>query len=67
MNANLEPYATLRAAGIPVRVLGERFGNVCEALEDTAPLWATRQDIYRKAGFYLDDRGSLEWEECDHV
>lgn len=66
MNApRLEPYATLDAAGIPRRVLGERFAAVCERLEDTAPAWATESDIYRKAGFYLDDRGTLEWEDGD--
>lgn len=61
----LEPYATLDAAGIPRHVLGERFAAVCERLEDTAPAWATESDIYRKAGFYLDDRGSLDWEDED--
>lgn len=61
----LEPYATLDAAGIPRRVLGERFAAVCERLEDTAPANATESDVYRKAGFYLDDRGSLDWEDDD--
>lgn len=61
----LDPYATLEAAGIPLRVLGLDFAEVCERLQDSAPECATPSDIYRKAGFYLDDRGTLEWEDDD--
>lgn len=61
----LEPYFTLDAAGIPRRVLGNGFAAVCERLEETAPPWATESDIYRKAGYYLDDRGTLDWEDDD--
>lgn len=65
MTTNLEPYATLDAAGIPRNVLRDGWAQACERLEETAPPWATESDIFRKAGYYMDDRGTLEWEDED--
>lgn len=65
MTTTLEPYATLDAAGIPRNVLRDGWERACERLEETAPPWATKSDIFRKAGYYMDDRGTLDWEDDD--